>query len=82
MHAWLLAHQVLAARVLAAITVICTATVSFRVPGTLLLIMVEFAALRRAVVGIALWNMVFALQLLVKLQEESGVRWIIKLLSD
>eukprot|EP01050_Picozoa_sp_SAG11_P011878 SAG11_NODE_1287_length_5299_cov_7.428654_2_plen_147_part_00 len=77
-----LAYQVLAARVLAAITVLLTATVSLRVPWTLLLIMVELAALRRAVVAVALWNMVFTFQLRVKLQEESAVRGVIKLLSD
>ena len=77
-----LAHQVLAARVFATITILLTATVSLRVLWTLLLIMVELAALRRTVVGIALWNVVFAFQLRVKLQEESAVRGIIKLLSN
>lgn len=82
MRGYMLAHQVLAARILPAITIILTATISLRVPWTLLLIMVKLAALRRAVVGVALWNMVLALQLRVKLQEESAVRRVVKLLSD
>ena len=76
------AYQVLAARVLATITIILTATVPLRVSWTLLLVMVELAAFRRAVVGIALWNVVIAFQLRVKLQEESAVRGVIKLLSN
>jgi hypothetical protein len=76
------AHQVLATRVLATVTVVLTAAIAPRVPGALLLIVIELTTLWRVVVVVALRDMVLALQLRVKLQEESGVCRIVKLLSN